>query len=194
MYKGLKPVYWCPDCNTALAEAEIEYSNDPCYSIYVKFNVTDDKGIFTNLGLDLSKVYFVIWTTTTWTIPGNLAICLGPEYNYTLVNANGEYYVMAEELVKTTMETAGITDYTTEHIFTGAELEGMKTKHPLYDRPSPVIVGDHVTLESGTGCVHTAPGYGVEDFEVCKNYDDIGIIVCVDTMPLILSSPHSGIH
>lgn len=180
MYKGLKPVYWCPDCNTALAEAEIEYSNDPCYSIYVKFNVTDDKGIFTGLGLDLSKIYFVIWTTTTWTIPGNLAICLGPEYNYTLVHVGDEYYVMAEELVKTTMETAGITDYTTDHIFTGAELEGMKTKHPLYDRPSPIIVGDHVTLESGTGCVHTAPGYGVEDFEVCKNYDDIGIIVCVD--------------
>lgn len=181
MYKGLKPVYWCPDCNTALAEAEIEYSNDPCYSIYVKFNVTDDKGIFTALGLDLSKIYFVIWTTTTWTIPGNLAICLGPEYNYTLVHVGDEYYVMAEELVKTTMETAGITEYTTEGIFTGAELEGIKTKHPLYDRPSPIIVGDHVTLESGTGCVHTAPGYGVEDFEVCKNYDDIGIIVCVDS-------------
>ncbi len=180
MYKGLKPVYWCPDCNTALAEAEIEYSNDPCHSIYVKFNVTDDKGIFTALGLDLSRIYFVIWTTTTWTIPGNLAICLGPEYNYTLVHVGDEYYVMAEELVRTTMETAGITDYTTDHIFTGAELEGMKTKHPLYDRPSPIIVGDHVTLESGTGCVHTAPGYGVEDFEVCKNYDDIGILVCVD--------------
>lgn len=180
MYKGLKPVYWCPDCNTALAEAEIEYSNDPCYSIYVKFNVTDDKGIFSGMGLDTSKIYFVIWTTTTWTIPGNLAICLGPEYNYTLVHVGDEYYVMAEELVKTTMETAGITEYTTEGIFTGAELEGMKTKHPLYDRSSPIIVGDHVTLESGTGCVHTAPGYGVEDFEVCKNYDDIGIIVCVD--------------
>lgn len=180
MYKGLKPVYWCPDCNTALAEAEIEYSNDPCRSIYVKFNVTDDKGIFTGMGLDLSKVFFVIWTTTTWTIPGNLAVCLGPEYNYTLVKNGDEYYVMAEELVKTTMETAGITEYTTEGIFTGAELEGMKTKHPLYDRLSPIIVGDHVTLESGTGCVHTAPGYGVEDFEVCKNYDDIGILVCVD--------------
>lgn len=180
MYKGLKPVYWCPDCNTALAEAEIEYSNDPCHSIYVKFNVTDDKGIFIGMGLDLSKVFFVIWTTTTWTIPGNLAICLGPEYNYTLVHVGDEYYVMAEELVRTTMETAGITNYSTDGIFTGAELEGMKTKHPLYDRLSPIIVGDHVTLESGTGCVHTAPGYGVEDFEVCKNYDDIGILVCVD--------------
>ncbi len=180
MYKGLKPVYWCPDCKTALAEAEIEYSDDPCHSIYVKFRVADDKEIFSAMGLDISKIYFVIWTTTTWTIPGNLAVCLGPEYNYTLVNANGEYYVMAEELVKTTMETAGISEYSTTGCFTGAELEGMKTQHPLYDRLSPIITGDHVTLESGTGCVHTAPGYGVEDFEVCKKYDDIGIIVCVD--------------
>lgn len=180
MYKGLKPVYWCPDCNTALAEAEIEYANDPCTSIYVKFNVTDDKGLFTAMGLDLSKVYFVIWTTTTWTIPGNLAICLGPEYEYTLVKNGEEYYVMALELVAPTMKAAGIENYETVGSFTGAELEHIKTKHPLYDRLSPVIVGDHVTLESGTGCVHTAPGYGVEDFEVCKKYDDIGILVCVD--------------
>ncbi len=180
MYKGLKPVYWCPDCNTALAEAEIEYANDPCTSIYVKFNVTDDKGLFTAMGLELSKVYFVIWTTTTWTIPGNLAVCLGPEYEYTLVKNGEEYYVMAVELVSTVMKAAGIENYETVGSFTGAELEHIKTKHPLYDRLSPVIVGDHVTLESGTGCVHTAPGYGVEDFEVCKKYDDIGIIVCVD--------------
>lgn len=180
MYKGLKPVYWCPDCNTALAEAEIEYSNDPCHSIYVKFNVTDDKGLFTAMGLDISKVFFVIWTTTTWTIPGNLAICLGSDYDYTLVQVDNEYYVMANELVKTTMESAGISEYKTIGLFRGSELEHIKTKHPLYDRLSPVIVGDHVTLESGTGCVHTAPGYGVEDFEVCKNYDDIGILVCVD--------------
>lgn len=181
MYKGLKPVYWCPDCNTALAEAEIEYENDPCNSIYVKFKVTDDKGLFTQMGLNLDNVYFVIWTTTTWTIPGNLAICLGPDYNYTLVKVGEEYYVMADELVKTVMETAGIKEYSTDGIFTGAQLEGIKTKHPLYDRLSPIIIGDHVTLESGTGCVHTAPGYGVEDYEVCKNYDDIGIIVCVDS-------------
>lgn len=180
MYKGLKPVYWCPDCNTALAEAEIEYANDPCKSIYVKFNVTDDKGIFTAMGLDLKNVYFVIWTTTTWTIPGNLAVCLGPEYEYTLVKANGEYYVMAAELVDGVMKSAGISEYETTGSFTGKELEYIQTKHPLYDRLSPVIVGDHVTLESGTGCVHTAPGYGVEDFEVCKNYDEIGILVCVD--------------
>ena len=180
MYKGLKPVYWCPDCNTALAEAEIEYANDPCTSIYVKFNVVDDKGIFTSMGIDLSKVYFVIWTTTTWTIPGNLAICLGPEYEYTLVKNDDEYYVTALELADATMKSAGIESYETIGSFKGAELEYIKTKHPLYDRLSPVIVGDHVTLESGTGCVHTAPGYGVEDFEVCKNYDDIDILVCVD--------------
>jgi len=180
MYKGLKPVYWCPDCNTALAEAEIEYENDPCYSIYVKFQVTDDKGLFEKLGIAKEQVYFVIWTTTTWTIPGNLAICVGPAYEYTLVKVGEEYYCMANELVAKTMQAAGITEYETVGIFQGSELEYIQTKHPLYDRPSPVIVGDHVTLESGTGCVHTAPGYGVEDFEVCKNYDEIGILVCVD--------------
>ena len=184
MYKGLKPVYWCPDCNTALAEAEIEYENDPCYSIYVKFNVTDDKGVFTAMNIPLDKVFFVIWTTTTWTIPGNLAICVGPGYEYTLVKVGDEYYCMALELVAPTMKAAGITEYETVGSFFGNELENMMTKHPLYDRGSKVIVGDHVTLESGTGCVHTAPGYGVEDFEVCKNYDDIGIIVCVDAKGL----------
>ncbi len=184
MYKGLKPVYWCPDCNTALAEAEIEYENDPCYSIYVKFNVTDDKGVFSGLNIPLEKIFFVIWTTTTWTIPGNLAICVGPEYEYTLVKVGDEYYCMALELVAATMKAAGITEYETIGSFFGNELENIITKHPLYDRISKVIVGDHVTLESGTGCVHTAPGYGVEDFEVCKNYDDIGIIVCVDAKGL----------
>ena len=95
MYKGLKPVYWCPDCQTALAEAEIEYENDPCDSIYVKFQVMDDKGVFSKLGIDPKQVYFVIWTTTTWTIPGNLAVCVGPDYEYTLVKAGSEYYCMA---------------------------------------------------------------------------------------------------
>ena len=180
MYKGLKPVYWCPDCQTALAEAEIEYENDPCDSIYVKFQVMDDKGVFSKLGIDPKQVYFVIWTTTTWTIPGNLAVCVGPDYEYTLVKAGSEYYCMAVELVAPTMKAAGITDYETIGTFMGSELEHIQTKHPLYDRNSMVIVGDHVTLESGTGCVHTAPGYGVEDFEVCKNYDEIGILVCVD--------------
>ena len=181
IYKGLKPVYWCPDCQTALAEAEIEYENDPCHSIYVKFKVTDDKGKFTALGLDLDKTFFVIWTTTTWTLPGNLAICLGPEYEYTAVQANGENYIMAVELVKPTMAAAKIDNYTTVGSFKGKELEYIMTKNPLMDRGSMVIVGDHVTLESGTGCVHTAPGFGVDDFEVCKKYPEIGIVVPVDS-------------
>ncbi|MCC8195967.1 MAG: isoleucine--tRNA ligase [Ruminococcus sp.] len=180
IYKGLKPVYWCPECQTALAEAEIEYQDDPCLSIYVKFKVVDDKGLFTSLGLSLDNTYFVIWTTTTWTLPGNLAICLGPEYEYTIVQANGENYVMARELIEPTLVAAGITEYTTIGSFTGKELEYCTAQHPFMDRLSLVIVGDHVTLDSGTGCVHTAPGYGVDDFEIAKKYDEVGIIVAVD--------------
>ncbi|MBQ3161749.1 MAG: isoleucine--tRNA ligase [Oscillospiraceae bacterium] len=180
IYKGLKPVYWCPDCQTALAEAEIEYENDPCHSIYVKFKVVDDKGKLAPLGIDLDKTYFVIWTTTTWTLPGNLAICLGPDYEYTVVQANGENYIMAAELVKPTMAAAKIDEYTTTGSIYGRDLEYIQTKHPIMDRNSMIIVGDHVTLESGTGCVHTAPGFGVDDFEVCKKYPEIGIVVPVD--------------
>lgn len=180
IYKGLKPVYWCPDCNTALAEAEIEYAEDPCHSIYVKFNVTDDMGKLTAMGADLSKTYFVIWTTTTWTLPANVAICVGPNYEYSLIKAGDEYYVMATDLAPAAMEAKGVSDYETVGIIRGSELEYMKTQHPFIDRTSLVIVGDHVTLESGTGCVHTAPGHGVDDFIVCKKYPEIPIIVPVD--------------
>ncbi|MBR4224683.1 MAG: isoleucine--tRNA ligase [Oscillospiraceae bacterium] len=181
IYKGLKPVYWCPDCQTALAEAEIEYANDPCVSIYVKFRVTDDKGLFASKGIDKDKTYFVIWTTTTWTLPGNLAICLGPEYDYAVIKAGEDHYVMAQALAPIAMEAAGIEDYETVAVFKGSELEYMKARHPFLDRDSLVIVGDHVTLESGTGCVHTAPGFGVDDFEVCKKYPEIDMIVPVDS-------------
>ncbi len=182
IYKGLKPVYWCPECKTALAEAEIEYAEDPCNSIYVKFKVEDDGGKLAALNTELDKTYFVIWTTTTWTLPGNLAICLGPEYDYVAVHANGEYYIMAKELVESAMKAAKIADYTVSEVSVkGKELEYIKYRHPFIDRVSPIIVGDHVTLESGTGCVHTAPGHGVEDFEVCVNhYPEIPIIVPVD--------------
>ena len=180
IYKGLKPVYWCSDCNTALAEAEIEYAEDPCHSIYVKFKVTEDFGKLTALGAELDKTYFVIWTTTTWTLPANVAICVGPNYEYSLLKANGEYYVMATDLAPVAMADAGITDYETVGIIRGDELEYMKTAHPFIDRTSLVIVGDHVTLESGTGCVHTAPGHGVDDFIVCKKYPKIPIVVPVD--------------
>ena len=180
IYKGLKPVYWCPDCNTALAEAEIEYAEDPCHSIYVKFNVTDDLGKLTAMGADLSKTYFVIWTTTTWTLPANVAICVGPDFEYSLIKSGDEYYVMATDLAASAMEAKGVSDYETLGVIKGSELEYMKTQHPFIDRTSLVIVGDHVTLESGTGCVHTAPGHGIEDFVVCKNYPEIPIIVPVD--------------
>lgn len=180
IYKGLKPVYWCPECKTALAEAEIEYAEDPCHSIYVKFNVTDDLGKFSAMGIDPKKVYFVIWTTTTWTLPGNVAICVGPSFDYAVIKCGDEYYVMAEELYKSAMEDAEKTDYEVVSTIKGAELEYMKTAHPFMDRESVVIVGDHVTLESGTGCVHTAPGHGVEDYDVCRNYPEIPIIVPVD--------------
>lgn len=180
IYKGLKPVYWCPECKTALAEAEIEYAEDPCHSIYVKFNITDDLGKLSAMGVDPSKVYFVIWTTTTWTLPGNVAICVGPSFDYAVIKSGDEYYIMAEELYKDAMAAAEITDFEVVGTIKGSELEYMKTAHPFMDRESLVIVGDHVTLESGTGCVHTAPGHGVEDYDVCRNYPEIPIIVPVD--------------
>ena len=180
IYRGLKPVYWCSDCKTALAEAEIEYAEDPCHSIYVKFNVTDDLGKLSALGVDPAKTYFVIWTTTTWTLPANVAICVGPKYNYAVIKAGDEYYVMAEDLYQSAMEIAEIADYEVVATIKGSELEYMKTAHPFLDRESLVIVGDHVTLESGTGCVHTAPGHGVDDYIVCNNYPEIPIIVPVD--------------
>ena len=157
IYKGLKPVYWCPECKTALAEAEIEYAEDPCHSIYVKFNVTDDKGVFSNMGIDPSKVKFVIWTTTTWTLPANVAICVGPRFEYSVIKTGDEYLVMASELYKSALDEAGITDFEVVATVKGSELEYIKTAHPFLDRESLVIVGEHVTLESGTGCVHTAP-------------------------------------
>ena len=181
IYKGLKPVYWCPHDETALAEAEIEYSEDPCDSIYVKFRVTDDRGVFSAKGVDPSKVFFVIWTTTTWTIPANVAICLGPDFEYSLVKCGGEYYVMASALYREAMEAAGKTDYEVVATFKGSELEHIKTAHPFLDRSSLVILGDHVTLESGTGCVHTAPGHGVDDYNVCHNrYPELPVVVPVD--------------
>ena len=179
IYKGLKPVYWCPECETALAEAEIEYADDTTVSIYVKFQVRDDKGIFQGVA-PKEKINFVIWTTTTWTLPANLAICLNESFEYSVVKANDEYYVLAAELVENTMKAAAITEYETVAKFKGSELEGILCKHPFLDRDSIVILGDHVTLEAGTGCVHTAPGHGAEDFLVCQKYK-IPVLVPVDS-------------
>lgn len=179
IYKGLRPVYWCPDCETALAEAEIEYAEDTTLSIYVKFPVREDKGLIKNVVGTLDNVYFVIWTTTIWTLPGNLAICLNADFEYALVKAGEEYYVMAAELVENVMKVAGIENYEIVTRYKGEELEFINCKHPFIDRDSVVILGDHVTLEAGTGCVHTAPGHGAEDFQVCQKYK-IPVIVPVD--------------
>ena len=194
IYKGLKPVYWCPECQTALAEAEIEYAEDPCHSIYVKFPVTEDFGRLTALGAEMGKTYFVIWTTTTWTLPSNVAICVGPNYEYGVYEAGGEYFVMATELAASAMAAANITDYELKGTLMGGELENMTTAHPFLDRTSLIIVGDHVTLESGTGCVHTAPGHGVDDFEVCRKYPQLPMVVGVDDKGILTeeTGPFAG--
>ncbi len=179
IYKGLKPVYWCPHDETALAEAEIEYKDAGCTSIYVKFNVADDKGNFEGI-CDLNKTYFIIWTTTTWTLPGNLAIAVHPRENYSVVKAdNGEFYVVADMLVDKTMKNGGVENYEIVATFKGSELEYMKTKHPFLDRDSVVVNADYVTMDSGTGCVHTAPGFGAEDYLTGVKYK-MDIIVPVD--------------
>ena len=181
IYKGLKPVHWCPHCRTALAEAEIEYADDPCYSIYVKFEVTDDKNKLFALGAVPGKTYVVIWTTTTWTIPANVAICLGPDFDYAVVKAGEEYYVMAKDLVGSVMQDAKIEEYSVLGTVKGKDLEYVECAHPFLDRKSVVILGDHVTLESGTGCVHTAPGHGMDDFSVItQNYPELPVVVPVD--------------
>lgn len=180
IYKGMRPVYWCSSCETALAEAEIEYQEDHGNSIYVKFPVRDDKGKLKGIVESLDNLYVVIWTTTTWTLPGNLAISLNPEFIYVVVEANGERYIMAKDLTEKVMKNAGIEEYKILGEIMGSELEYVVCRHPFLDRDSLVIVGDHVTLDAGTGCVHTAPGHGAEDFEVCKKYPEIGIVTPVD--------------
>ena len=180
MYRALKPIYWCPDCETALAEAEIEYAEDKANSIYVKFNVKEDNGTFEKLGIDSSKVYFVIWTTTTWTLPANVAISLNPDFEYSLVKNGEEIYVIATELVESAMKEGGVESYEVVATVKGSELEYVKCQHPFIDRDSLIIVGDHVTLDAGTGCVHTAPGHGVEDYIVCQKYKELPIVVPVD--------------
>ena len=178
IYKGLKPVYWCPHDETALAEAEIEYKDIPCTSIYVKFKVKDDLGKLS--GLDLDKTYFVIWTTTTWTLPGNLAIAVHPREKYVAVRAkSGEIYIVADMLADRTMQAAGIDEYERIAEYKGADFEYIKAQHPFLDRESVLVCADYVTMDSGTGCVHTAPGFGADDYVTCRRYK-IDIIVPVD--------------
>lgn len=179
IYKGLKPVYWCPSDETALAEAEIEYKDDVCTSIYVKFLIENDNGKLASV-CDLNKTYFIIWTTTTWTLPGNLAIALHPRENYAVVKASdGNYYIIAEFLVPKTMEQGGIEEYEIVHRMAGSEFEYMTAHHPFIERSSLIVNADYVTMDSGTGCVHTAPGFGAEDYVTGRKYN-MDIIVPVD--------------
>ena len=185
IYKGLKPVYWCTDCETALAEAEIEYKDVTGESIYVKFPVEDSKGLF-----DKKDTYMVIWTTTPWTLPGNMGITIGADYEYSMVelkenkeNAKLERLIIATELVEKVMKLAEVEDYKTVQTFKGSELEGVLCKHPFLDRMSRVVLGSettvNVTLDEGTGAVHTAPAYGKEDY-LQGLKDKLGMVVAVD--------------
>ena len=178
LYKGLKPVYWCTDCETALAEAEIEYQDVDTMSIYVKFEVSDSKGKF-----DKENTYFVIWTTTPWTLPGNVGITIGGEFEYSIVKTENEKLIIATELVDSVMKEAGIEKYETVQTLPGYELEGVLCKHPFLDRMSRVVLGSDdtivVDLGTGTGAVHTAPGYGKEDY-LCGIKNGLEIVVTVD--------------
>lgn len=164
IFKGLKPVYWSPSSESALAEAEIEYADVKSHAIYVAFKVKDGKGLLDN---DTS---FIIWTTTPWTMPANLAICLNPEFTYGVFDTNKGKFVFLKEFEEHLKEELGFETIKLIKEFKGKDLEYITCKHPLYDRDSIIILGDHVTNDAGTGCVHTAPGHGEDDFIVGKKY------------------------
>ena len=174
IYKGLKPIYWSPSSESSLAEAEIEYKDIKSASIYVAFDVKDGGDVLDN---DTS---FVIWTTTPWTLPANLAISVNPEYVYVVVEADGKKFVVAKELLETVTKEIGWETVSVIKEIKGTELENLTAQHPFYDRESRLILGDHVTLDAGTGLVHTAPGHGEDDYIVCRKYG-IEVISPVDS-------------
>ncbi|MBI5184912.1 MAG: isoleucine--tRNA ligase [Nitrospinae bacterium] len=169
LYKSLKPIHWCAQCRTALAEAEVEYDDHASPSVYVRFPVKSGLGeSFPMLaGKDVSVL---IWTTTPWTLPANLAICLHPDLEYSAVETNGRVYILAKGLVETVAEKCSFGEWSTLLEVRGNELEGTVCSHPFINRESKLILGGHVTLEQGTGCVHTAPGHGQEDYEIGLQY------------------------
>lgn len=166
IYKGKKPVYWSWSSESTLAEAEVEYKDVEANSIFVAFPVTDGKGI-----IDPKDTYFVIWTTTPWTIPANEAICVNPKFDYSVVQVGDKRYVVASGLLDKVAEEIGWDNYKVIQTVKGADMEYMKAKHPIYDKESLVIEGFHVTLDDGTGLVHTAPGFGEDDFNVGQKYN-----------------------
>jgi isoleucyl-tRNA synthetase len=168
VYKGKKPVYWCGFDETALAEAEVEYADHESPSVYVRFELPGAEKALPSL--KGKKTAIVIWTTTPWTLVANLAVALHPQFDYVAVEADGSVLILAEGLSKQAMEKFGINNYRVIEKFKGEKLEGLKARHPFLQRDSLVVLGDHVTLEAGTGAVHTAPGHGQEDYEVGLKY------------------------
>lgn len=164
IYKGLKPVYWSPSSESALAEAEIEYKDVESYSIYVAFGIKDSKDVVP------ADAKFVIWTTTPWTIPANLGISVNPEFTYVVVETNGSKYIVAKDLLEKLSATFGWEDVQIVQEVQGEQLDLIVAEHPIYKRDSLVMVGDHVTADAGTGCVHTAPGHGEDDYQIGKRY------------------------
>ncbi|OMC88878.1 isoleucine--tRNA ligase [Viridibacillus sp. FSL H7-0596] len=169
IYKGLKPVYWSPSSESALAEAEIEYQDIKSPSIYVAFAVKDGKGVVN------TDENFIIWTTTPWTIPANLGISVNPEFTYAVVKVADKKFIIAKGLLEKVAETLEWETYEIDREIAGQDLEYVVAAHPLYGRDALIMCGDHVTLDAGTGCVHTAPGHGEDDFNIGKKYD-IGIL------------------
>ncbi|PKL39252.1 MAG: isoleucine--tRNA ligase [Spirochaetae bacterium HGW-Spirochaetae-1] len=168
IYRAKKPIYWCPNCVTALAEAEVEYDEHTSPSIFVKFKV--DPSSLQIDGIDRDRTHVVIWTTTPWTLPANLAVCFHPEFQYSVYKFGDEYYVLAKGLVHQ-MEQVKKMDRQGEWPLDSAQIEALRVDHPFIDRQSKVIFGDHVTLDAGTGIVHTAPGHGQEDYIVGLRYN-----------------------
>ena len=176
LLKGFKPVHWCTDCGSALAEAEVEYKDKVSPSIDVRFKAADEAALLSKFEINgddkgQGDISIVIWTTTPWTLPANRAVCLRDDLEYVLIQTASERIIVAAELAKDVMERAGIENYHTLGFTKGADLELLQFQHPFYDFTVPAILGDHVTTESGTGVVHTAPGHGQEDFTVGNQYN-----------------------
>src|SRR5450631_2501890 len=184
LYKGYKPVHWCLNCRSALAEAEVEYEDKTSPSVYVRFEVADRDDLAQRMGLAFTEqlalfddvpTSVAIWTTTPWTLPANRAVAVHPQFEYALVEVNQgqgqERLLVAAELVKTVMHALGISNWTVIAETKGAALENLVLQHPFYDRQVPVVLGEHVTLDAGTGAVHTSPGHGLEDYIVGLRYN-----------------------
>ncbi len=169
--RSKKPIYWCISCNTALAEAEVEYEDHVSPSIYVRFPLPDQGLKKIDARIDPENAYIIIWTTTPWTIPDNMGVAMHPEMNYAVLRYENEYYIVADELVEKCSQDFGWAGLEKKiAVAPGSAFEGLKARHPFYNRESLVVLGKHVTLEAGTGCVHTAPGHGREDYEVGLKY------------------------